>query len=997
MRRYNRSVLCCALASCLAIAAPAALAQTAAATLRGQVAGSAAGTEVVARNVATGAVRRTQTAANGSYTLVGLEPGTYTVEAGKGAPQTVRLSVASSATLNLEAAGAAPAGGAATTLETITVTAPALVDVKTSEVGQTISLHQIQTTPQLTRNFLEFADAVPGMVFSTDSSGHTSLRGGGQNNSSTNVYIDGVGQKSYVKEGGVAGQFNSNGNPFPQLAIGEYKVITSNYKAEYGQISSAAVTAVTKSGTNDFHGEAYYRFTNNNMRARTVAEDQPGAEKGNESPNREFGFAFGGPLIQDQMHFFLSYEGKRFDNPKSVFPGVQPLPAGVLPPDVESQFGPASLAFKEDLFFGKLDWEFTDRDRVELSAQIRNEHQDDNIGGQNAVSHSIKVVNNDRRYVLRWEHSADNWFNEVLLTHENSFNAPTPVTFGNGQIYTADLANNATIIQTGAADPRAAQDKGQKGPAIEDNLTFNNFTWNGEHTIKMGAKYKSITLHAQDASDINPQFYYGVNDTGTADTPYKVFFTKPVTGVGSLSPSVETKAKQLGLYIQDDWAVNDKLTLNLGVRWDYEENPAYLNFVTPPNVVTALNGQDPNAPAGQTYAQTLANGGININDYISNGNNRSADKGEWQPRFGFSYDMDADQKHVIHGGAGRAYDRDLYDYLQLEVTKTALPTFEVYFRDPVTGLCRGNPCYDWDPNYLNGIGNLQPLVQAGNGGEVDLLNNHLKAPYSDQFSIGMSNRVGDWQTDATISRVLSYDGFVYTLGNRYPNGDFFQNGSQPWGNGVPGFGALIVGNNGIETKTTQVLLSAEKPYTKDTGWGASFAYTYTDGSQNRDINEHYAFDEATIGDYPFLVSNAASKHRLVMTGSYDIPWGVTLGLKVTLATPVPANNFLCQPPTQPDTGFCVPADSVPSGDGSFIFAGKMWGYRSVDFQATKDFKLSESLTAFARFDVLNVFNFKNYSTLNIGNQNGRLVSSYSTTGDWSGVPRTLKLEIGARF
>jgi outer membrane receptor protein involved in Fe transport len=995
-RRHHRTVLCCALASCLAVAAPTLLAQTAAATLHGQVAGAAAGTVVTARNVDTGAVRRTQAAANGTYTFVGLQPGTYTVEAGPGTAQTVRLSVAADATLNLGAAAAgAPAGGAATTLGTVTVTA-ALADVKTSEVGSTVSLHQIQTTPQLTRNFLEFADAVPGMVFTTDSSGHASLRGGAQNNSTTNVYIDGVGQKSYVKEGGVSGQFNSFGNPFPQLAIGEYKVITSNYKAEYGQISSAAVTAVTKSGTNDFHGETYFRYTSPGLRAKTIAEDNSGV-KGSESPNKEYGFAFGGPIIQDRMHFFLSYEAKRFDIPKNVFPGVQPLPAGVLPADVESQFGPTSLAFKEDLFFGKVDWEVTDRDRLELSAQIRNEHQDDNIGGVNAVSHGIDVVNKDKRYVFRWEHSADNWFNEMLLTHEDAFNAPTPITFGNGQIYTFGPQNDATIIQTGAADPRAAQDKGQKGPAIEDNLTFNNLAWHGDHTIKMGAKYKDITLHAQDASDINPQFYYNVDDTGTADTPYKVFFTKPVTGLGSLAPSVETKAKQLGLYIQDDWAVNDKLTLNLGVRWDYEKNPAYLNFVTPDNVVAALNSQDPNAPAGQTYAQTLANGGIDINDYISTGNNRSAFKGEWQPRFGFSYDMDADQKHVIHGGAGRAYDRDLYDYLQLEVTKTALPQFTVYFRDPVTGACRGDPCYDWDPNYLNGLSTLQPLVQAGNGGEVDMLNNNLKAPYSDQFSLGMSNKVGDWQTDATISRVLSYDGFVFTLGNRYPDGSFFQNGGQPWGNGVPGFGALIIGNNGIETRSTQVLLSAEKPYTKASGWGASFAYTYTNASQNRDINEHYSFDEATIGDYPFLTSNASSKHRIVATGSYDIPWGITLGLKVTLATPIPGNNFICQPPTQPNVGFCVPADATPSGNGRFLVGGKAWGYRSVDFQATKDFPIGDKVTAFARFDVLNLFDFKNYSTLEFINQNGTLQSRYSTNGDWIGVPRTVKLEIGARF
>ncbi len=95
--------------------------------------------------------------------------------------------------------------------------------------------------PQITRNFLEFADTVPGLDLHRErSSGQTSLKSGGQNTSAVNVYIDGVGQKNYVKEGGVSGQFDTQGNPFPQLAIGEYKVITSNYKAEFDQVSSAA-------------------------------------------------------------------------------------------------------------------------------------------------------------------------------------------------------------------------------------------------------------------------------------------------------------------------------------------------------------------------------------------------------------------------------------------------------------------------------------------------------------------------------------------------------------------------------------------------------------------------------------------------------------------------------------------------------------------------------------------------------------------------------------
>src|SRR5579864_8553524 len=110
------------------------------------------------------------------------------------------------------------------------------------------------------------------MQFTVDAGGNSSLTSGAQNASAVNVFVDGVGQKSYVKEGGVSGQFSSQGNPFPQLAIGEYKVITSNYKAEYDQISSAAVTAETKSGTNDFHGELFGTYTDDNYRDETPSE-----------------------------------------------------------------------------------------------------------------------------------------------------------------------------------------------------------------------------------------------------------------------------------------------------------------------------------------------------------------------------------------------------------------------------------------------------------------------------------------------------------------------------------------------------------------------------------------------------------------------------------------------------------------------------------------------------------------------------------------------------
>jgi outer membrane receptor protein involved in Fe transport len=993
-------------------------AQSSDANLRGKAQPSAV---VTAKNVATGAVRRTTAAADGSYSLVGLQPGTYTVDAGPGTEQTVTLTVASNASLDL-AANAAPPTGPATTLEGVSVTATTLTDVKSPEVGQTISLHQIETIPQVTRNFLEFADTVPGMIFTVDNSGHTKLQGGAQSANSVNVYIDGVGQKNYVKEGGVAGQFSSQGNPFPQLAIGEYKVITSNYKAEFDQIASAAVTADTKSGTNEFHGETYGEYTDQDFRSNTPTETAAG--KKTPSQEKEYGFALGGPIIKDQMHFFFTYEAKQYDTPISVTPGtvngVDNI-VSLLPADVQSQFGPAGLPFVEHLYFGKIDWELTDRDRIDLSGKVRRENQADGIGPAEAQSSSVLVANNDTRVDLRWQHSADLWTNEALVTYEKTFNAPQSFGFGNGSVYTYHQGTQDTnIIDVGPASPLSTQNKGQKGPGFQDDLTFNNFNWYGDHTVKLGVKAKSVKLTAADASDVNPQFYYDVTQNGTATIPYKVFFTNPVPG---LNPTATSRDNQYGSYIQDDWAINDKLTLNLGVRYDVEDNQGYRKYVTPDNVIAALNAQDPNAPTGQTYAQTLAKGGINVNDYISNGHNRGKFDGEWQPRLGFSYDFGGDEQHVLHGGAGRSYDRDLYDYLQVEETKAALPQFTIFFPNDLHACGAGSQCVPFNPVYMQGLQNLQALVSSSNAGqEVDMLNNNLKAPYSDQFSLGIRNKVGDWNTDATVARIVSKDGFAFTLGNRYPDGGFFEScgvncQSQPWGNGVPGFGSLIVGNNGIETRNTSLLLSADKPYTKESGWSATFAYTYSRAKQNRDINEHYSFDEPTIQDYPFIDSNAVPKHRFVATGAWDGPAGFTFSGKLTLATPTPRNDVPCLPDgvsgTLLNNARCEPmagtvsggysgTDSNATGAQRFITGGKIWGFREIDLAINKDFDLTAGVSAYIRLDALNIFNYHNYSDYDTSYfaSNGTLNKypvAYQQFGNIFLPPREVKVTLGFRF
>src|SRR5690606_18905413 len=124
---------------------------------------------------------------------------------------------------------------------------------------------------------IAFADTVPGMVFTTEPNGNTRLRSGAQTASGINVYIDGVGQKNYTLPGGVTGQDASRGNPFPQSAIGEHKVITQNYKAEFDQISSGPFVAATRSGIDDFEGSFFRDRTRTDWRKANGVEARAGA------------------------------------------------------------------------------------------------------------------------------------------------------------------------------------------------------------------------------------------------------------------------------------------------------------------------------------------------------------------------------------------------------------------------------------------------------------------------------------------------------------------------------------------------------------------------------------------------------------------------------------------------------------------------------------------------------------------------------------------------
>jgi outer membrane receptor protein involved in Fe transport len=741
---------------------------------------------------------------------------------------------------------------------------------------------------------------------------------------------------------------------------------------------------VSQSGTNEFHSDVFWDHTSTSWRDETPAEKTTN----NKAPSfqNQFGVSLGGPIITDVAHYFFAYEGKRNKDPKTISfgSGANAVP---IPPAVLDAIGGSDAPFNEDLFFGKIDWALASEQRLELTVKVRREDELTDVGGQNSVQWATRKTNNETRVDLKHQYNTDDWINEAHVTYERAYWSPRPNTIGPGALL--ENPQGGAVLNVGGG--RAYQNKGQLGEGLQDDFTLTSLQWNGSHVAKFGVKVKRITLDTQELQPYNPQYHY---DLGySASVPYRVEFGYGLNGVGN--GTAGSRDFQFGVYGQDDWELNKKLTLNAGVRWDYEDIPAYRDYVTPPDVVAAL----------RSWANiNNANAGFNINDYISTGSNRSSFKGEVQPRVGFSYDLFENQRHVLFGGYGRSYDRNIFDYLQLERTKATFPTYNVNFQgDPNHPCTPGPSCVPWNPSFLT-IAGLTPFVtNNGAGREIDAIDNNLKVPYSDQISIGIRDTIGGWNTEITYSYIDSRDGFAFLLGNRGPNGEFFiPNGTNPqgppFGSPIPGFGALILGTSGLETKTNALFLKADKLYTPASGWSATIAYAYSDAHENRQFDQHYALDFPNLSGYGWLASSGVSKHKFVATGIFDLSFGLEFSSKLTLASGAPIDAIDCSIPGVP-----CDANQFQPQRQAFIFPGTMWAYRQLDVALSKDFKIGWRHSTFRlRGDILNLLAFKNYDPNAYNAYNGfgspnPGFGSLDPNGQLAGPTRTFKLTVAASY
>ena len=927
-----------ALAMAVSLAcAGGASAQIATSTLRGTIyEGQAieAGGTITATEVATGYVSRGRIGDDGGYVLPGLRPGTYRINVTSADGQTVEdlitIAVGQVATLDLDVTpvvtGSTDANAAE--LDDVIVTGRRIFEVRTSEVATNVTTQQINTLPQNNRNFLNFATLAPGVrlnnneerqVFSGGANG-ADRDGSSLGSSQVNVFIDGVSLKSNVQQGGLVGQDSSRGNPFSQLAVQEFRVSTQNFKAEYEQAGTSIISAITRSGTNEFHGEVFGFFQNESM----IAEDFFVERDNRQKPDLErtqYGISFGGPILRDRLHFFAAYEVNDQVRSNSVVAGGGPVLQGLVPFDVTAFEGTFEAPFREELAFGKLTWRIDDNQTAELSVSNRSESDIRSFGGQTSVESAEEFINDVTtvRAQHTWEGGA--FLNEFSFDYLTATYEPTAA---NPTLPGRDYQG---VIRVGGRDTTQAVEESRS--TFRNNLTYDGLEWNGAHLIKAGVKVSFQEYDVSGARCGNPLYIFANDPARNVDFsfPFEACYSNGV-------PTVSVENTQFGIFIQDDWELDAHWTFNFGIRWDYETNANNEDYVTPANAVAALRALEMTL-SGQ------AGNFFRADDYISTGSNREPFTGAFQPRVGVSYDYFGDQRTVLFGGFGRYYDRTLFRNAAEEslFRQVAVQNFQ-FSRD---GLPRnGQPTILWNDSYLTAAG-LDALIASRTdlNGELRVFKNDQEPPFTDQFSIGIRQRLGEWNTSLTFVRQIGKNEIGYFPANR--NVLAQANGANTFVP-VPGFGNVVASNDTNETRYNGIYVTADKPYSAASGWGATFAYTFSDSEAKGFL---FNFDRPNVErDAPFVPNAADESHRVVASGILDLPWGFQGSTLITYGSGAPFFVVDLQP------GFERRARLGHFGDAE--------EFSQVDLRLTKRFEFIPGQELELIAEAFNVFNSDNF-------------------------------------
>jgi hypothetical protein len=532
-----------------------------------------AGVKVTVTNLATGASRSTVTASSGFYSFPNLAPGIYSVRVEAAGFQS---DVNPSVTLSAAIPGSADFSlrvGDVNTVVTVESIAPEL-DRSSASLGDTMKAQTIEQLPINGRDYARLSLLTPGAVARSRYISDISFDG---LHTVHNQYsIDGV-DASRVDQPYMANGFERGARLLTGSleTIAEFRAQTSGYQAEYGRSAGSAINIISKSGTNKFHGEAYDFFRNEALDARNFFAR---ATKPRFRFN-DFGGNFAGPIYKDKTFFFANYEGSRqqigilgsgqvlsstarataLQQHPELAPIINNEPIGVdnTPASNFATYSVvANTSVQENTGSIRIDHTFSPKDSLFGRFNVNETLTSGPLFG---VTLSALGVNDHQLVPLTTTN---------IAIHEQHIFSPT---FINDALI--GLQRWASTINSAESIPQISITGidavvGSRGNTLGNN---NSFQYGDamtlvrrNHTIKWGGTYYRIQLHAKTITNASV-LYTSVTD----------FENNKITQVTQTAgnPGHETVASQFGPYIQDNWQLRPNLTVNYGVRWDFETTP----------------------------------------------------------------------------------------------------------------------------------------------------------------------------------------------------------------------------------------------------------------------------------------------------------------------------------------------------------------------------------------------------------------------------------------
>lgn len=818
------------LAMMMVLCAASAMAQITTSGINGKVVSQGdevIGATVTATHQPSGTVYRAVTNANGRYTIQGMRPGgPYKVEISYIGHQTksfnnVSLLLGESQNLSCSLEEDAKM------LQEVVVAGKAGLNATKTGAAQSIGADRINNMPTITHSIADIARLNP-QIATNEQSGAMSFAGA--NNRYNAFQIDGAMNNDVfglASNGSNGGQASTQ--PVSMATIDQIQINVAPFDVRQSGFTGGAINAITKSGTNEFHGSVY-GFGNNEKLVGRHYKNVDGTYAAPYSKEKEhlFGATLGGPIIKDKLFFFANFESTDKSYPNDYGLGAEgskvdaAMATAILDAikdmakdqgyDYNAQYANPDMRTWSNKAGVKLDWNINDFNKFSLRWSYVNASSMKGGGGiatLNTGDHLYEFRSNTNTFIAELqsrfspELSNEARASFVRVRDRRTSGNPFP------SITVYSVGNNGTV-NIGNEYSSMANGLDQDIYTFEDNLTW----YKGSHTLTFGTHnefYQFSNLYIPNLfgcyyfnnTDDFFNYYDGYKAGNANGKLIKTYYFQQanVDVTGDPRWRAAFTAGQLGFYVQDKWDVTNEFQLTYGLRMDMP-----LFFDTPAE----------NAP----FNEWAANHGYNFKT-----NQKLSRTPMWSPRVGFRWDAKGDHKYILRGGVGIFTGRIPFVWLSNSFSNTGIQmsSYSVNNNPNVSLIL------DPDKQYLNA-----ESLSAGGSQTINVFDKDFKFAQTLRLNLGFDFRLLgiDWTAEAIYSKTLNdvyYQNIAYeetgktladVTGMVWDNRPMYQRATTG-----TAFSNIYVLNNTSKGYTYNLSLKAEKHF--DFGLDLAASYTYT--------------------------------------------------------------------------------------------------------------------------------------------------------------------------